>query len=178
MTNSFEALNNQAIELAANGDYTEAIACFHAAMRQNQNNHLLWYNLGVTYRDAGNTEAARDAMTTAYGLAPLDEDILENLSVICYQTGDIGLAFRYADEALALNKDNAHIWNNKGVFWFSQQQYANAARAFETALAIYPHYTDALINLRDTYEELHNDIGREECITRLRQLHHKGYTNA
>lgn len=170
MHNSFENLNNQAIQLASEGQYTESIACFHAALHMDQSNYLVWYNLGVTYRDSGDTESAKKAMMTAHQLAPEDEDILENLSVLCYLLNSIDEAFFYARKALALNGDNAHIWNNMGVFWFSRQQFADAAKAFETALSIYPHYIDALINLRDTYEELHNDVGRDECIFRLKQL--------
>ncbi len=170
MNNQFENLNNQAVELASEGSFTEAIACFHAALHMDQNNYLLWYNLGVTYRDAGDIDNAKNAMMTAHNLAPGDEDILENLSVLCYLRNDMDQAFHYADLGLQLNRDNPHIWNNMGVFWFSQQDYAKASRAFETALSIYPHYADALINLRDTYAELHNDVGRQECIERLSKL--------
>ena len=49
-----DTLNNQAILLASDGAYNEAIACFKRAIVIDKENYLLWFNLGVTYRDAGN----------------------------------------------------------------------------------------------------------------------------
>lgn len=46
-----EILNSQAIELASHGQYVEAIACFKRAITIARDNSLLWYNLGITYRD-------------------------------------------------------------------------------------------------------------------------------
>ena len=54
MTENPDVLNTQAIDLAAKGDYDEAIACFKRAIYMENSNHLLWYNLGITYRDSGN----------------------------------------------------------------------------------------------------------------------------
>ena len=57
-----DTLNNQAIILASDGAYTEAIACFKRAIVIDKNNYLLWFNLGVTYRDAGKLEEAENAL--------------------------------------------------------------------------------------------------------------------
>ena len=57
-----EILNSQAIELASHGQYVEAIACFKRAITIARDNSLLWYNLGITYRDAGMMQLAKDAL--------------------------------------------------------------------------------------------------------------------
>ena len=170
MTENSEKLNTQAIDLASKGEYKDAIACFMSALHIDRDNYLLWYNLGVTYRDAGQMEPARNALLTARNMNQYDEDVLDTLALVCYSLGRMEEAFQYSFEALAVNSTNAHIWNNLGVFYFAEDDYEEAAESFEQALSLYPHYVDALVNLRDTYEELGNKIGVEECRSRLRQL--------
>lgn len=170
MTENSESLNTQAIDLASRGEYSEAIACFVSAIRIDRDNYLLWYNLGVTYRDAGQMEQARKALLTAREMNSYDVDVLDSLSLVCYSLGKMDDAFLYSFEALSINSTNAHIWNNLGVFYFAENNYEEAAEAFEQAVSLYPHYVDALINLRDTYEELGNKVGVDECQNRLRAL--------
>lgn len=170
MTENSESLNSQAISLASKGEYSEAIACFVSALHIDRDNYLLWYNLGVTYRDAGQMEQARQALLTARKLNDSDEDVLDTLALACYSLGRMDEAFQYSFEALTVNSTNAHIWNNLGVFYFAEDDYEEAAESFEQALSLYPHYVDALVNLRDTYEELGNTVGVEECRARLHEL--------
>ena len=60
MIESCEKLNNQAINLAASGDFEEAIACLKRAITIEKENYLLWFNLGITYRDAGDLQKAKE----------------------------------------------------------------------------------------------------------------------
>mgnify|MGYP004450822547 FL=1 len=83
MTEKPEKLNNQAILLASDGAYNEAIACFKRAITIEKDNYLLWYNLGVTYRDAGELEEARKALSTAFSIAPENMDVEETYATIC-----------------------------------------------------------------------------------------------
>ena len=78
-----DSLNNQAILLASDGAYNEAIACFKRAIIIDKENYLLWFNLGVTYRDAGNLTEAENALETAYRMAPEKEDVAETFATIC-----------------------------------------------------------------------------------------------
>lgn len=57
-----DSLNSQAIELASQGAYVEAIACFKRAITMVRDSSLLWYNLGITYRDAGMLQLSKDAL--------------------------------------------------------------------------------------------------------------------
>ena len=77
-----DTLNNQAILLASDGAYSEAIACFKRAIVIDKNNYLLWFNLGVTYRDAGNLVDAENSLETAYRIAPEKDDVAETYG--CY----------------------------------------------------------------------------------------------
>ena len=84
MKESAEVLNVQAIKLASKGEYKEAIACIKRALTMQNKNHFLWYNLGITYRDAGNLSQAKESLLTAHKLAPSDEDTIETLAHICF----------------------------------------------------------------------------------------------
>jgi len=178
MRESPETLNTQAIELAQKGDYTEAIACFKRALSLERYNHLLWFNLGITYRDAGDLPAARHALEKAYAINSEDDDIIETLALVCYNMGNTEEAMHYCADGLELNPTNAHLWNTIGVIYFNRSEYDMACEAFEHAITISPYYYDALFNLRDTYEELGNKAGAEMCRMQMRQITPDGKQNA
>lgn len=165
-----EKLNNQAIVLASHGDYPEAIACFVRAITIEKDNSLLWFNLGITYRDAGNLQGARDALEKAYNINYTDEEIVESLALVCFSLGDFDAAIEYCAEGLDFNPDNPHLWNTMGVVYFNSSRYENACDAFELAISLNPYYADALYNLRDTYSELKNKKGEAECNARLKEI--------
>lgn len=168
MLENCEKLNNQAIELAMKGEYKEAIACFIRAISLENQNHTLWYNLGLTYRDAGDLGAACSAIEKALEIEPEDEEIIETLSSLYISMGKPNDALYYCVLGLDMNPYNSHFWNNLGVVYFNQKDYGNAEEAFEHAITINPYYYDALYNLRDTYEELGNQLGARECAARMK----------
>lgn len=163
-----ESLNTQAISLAANGDYKEAIACFKRAIVVEKSNYLLWFNLGVTYRSAGDLEAAKDCLLKAYDINPTDHDVLDTLAIVCLSLKQIEEAIYFCYEGLDYFPTDAHLWNTLGVIFFNHADFEQAAESFERAISINPYYYDALFNLRDTYDELGNKIGMQECIERMK----------
>ena len=80
-------LNSQAIKLAANGEYKEAIACFQKAITLEKNNYRLWYNLGVTYRDTGDLLRAKESLDKAYSIEAEDDQVIEMLALIDFNIG-------------------------------------------------------------------------------------------
>jgi tetratricopeptide (TPR) repeat protein len=172
-----EKLNNQAILLASNGDYTEAIACFMRALTIEKGNSLLWFNLGVTCRDAGNLDTAKDALVKAHEINKTDNEIIEALALVCYSLGDLDGTLNYCTEGLNDNPQNPHLWNTTGVVFFNRSQYKNACDAFEHAVSLNPYYYDALFNLCDTYEELGNKRGQQECAERMKEIDKHGISN-
>lgn len=165
-----DKLNNQAILLAADGDFAGAIACFKRAILIEKQNQLLWYNLGLTYRDSGDLKNARSCLTKAHQIAPENEETLGALTELMLRMNLFSQAEEYALEGLNTNECNSNFWNLLGVACFKQEQYKEAAEHFETALTINPYFEDALFNLKDTYLELGNKIGADECEKRLKQI--------
>ena len=174
MVENPEKLNTQAIDFASKGEYTEAIACFKRALTIEKNNHFLWFNLGVTYRDAGKLQKAKEALLVAYKLQDSDEDIIGTLAHVCFLMNELEDALAFCAEGLDLNCQNSHLWNNSGVIFFSKGEYETACESFERAVMIDPNYYDALYNLRDTYEQLGNKNGVKECAEKLKTLSQGG----
>ena len=165
-----DTLNNQAILLASDGAYNEAIACFKRAIVIDKENYLLWFNLGVTYRDAGNLQDAENALETAYRIAPEKEDVAETFATICLMQKKLSKVQCICMESLDLNPLNPHLWNLLGVTEFQSENYEEASSYFEQAVSINPYYLDALYNLRDTYSVLNNKKGETACDARIKEI--------
>ncbi|MBQ0002389.1 MAG: tetratricopeptide repeat protein [Treponema sp.] len=167
-----ETLNTQAISLAQNGDYKEAIACFKRAIVVEKQNYLLWFNLGVTYRDAGEFQSAKECLLKAFDLNETDRDIIESIALINLSLKDFEEAVAFCWTGLDYYPTDSRLWNTLGVIFFNQSDYINAADAFERAITINPYYYDALFNLRDTYDELGNKTGKALCIQKMKEIKH------
>ena len=165
-----DKLNNQAIILASDGSYNEAIACFKRALVIQKDNYLLWYNLGVTYRDAGELHDAKRALAMAYKIAPDNDDVVETYGTITLMLKQLHEVKMICEEGLDINPLNSHLWNLMGVADFQLEDYEEAAEFFEQAVSINPYYLDAIYNLRDTYSVLKNPKGEAACAARLREL--------
>lgn len=165
-----DKLNNQAIMLASDGSYKEAIACFKRAIIIEQNNYLLWYNLGVTYRDCGDLEKAIMSLKKAWELKNDNCEVLETLATLCLQNQQLNEAIMYSNIGIDQFPDNPHFWNLMGVCFFQEKQYVEASESFELAVSLNPYYTDALYNLRDSYDELANLKGVQICEERIKEI--------
>jgi len=165
-----EKLNNQAIILASEGHYEEAIECYKRAITLERDNKLLWYNLGLTYRDNGNMTDAEKCLKTAWSIEPKNEEILESYATICFANRKFRLAQSLCSKGLDMNTDNPNFWNLNGAIFFNLEQYEEACNCFESAITLNPFYADALFNLRDTYIQLNNKSGERAISARLKEL--------
>lgn len=165
-----DKLNNEAIILAAKGNYSDAIACFKRAIIIDKKNSLLWYNLGVTYRDDGKLNEAKNALKEAFSIEPENTDITEAYVTTLLNLNLIPEAAKATSFAMSRQGPNANLWNLYGVTLFRSEDYKNAAECFEKAVSINPYYLDALYNLRDCYQEIKNSAGAAECNKRIKEL--------
>ena len=136
MVENVATLNTQAIEFAERGQYFEAIACLKRAISIEKYNHLLWYNLGITYRDAGQLAEAKYALLKAHDIEDDDDEIIETLALVCFNMGCNEEAMAYCLEGLSKNSQNAHLWNTIGVIYFNQNDFPLACEAFENAVTL------------------------------------------
>ena len=165
-----DKLNNQAILLASDGSYQEAIACFKRAIVIDKENSLLWYNLGVTYRDAGNLVEAEKSLATAFMISPENMDIEETYATICLMQKDLESVREICVEGLDYNPLHSHLFNLLGVVEFQSENYDEAEEYFEEAVHINPYYLDALYNLKDTYSMLNNKKCEYEDDQKIKEI--------
>lgn len=170
MCESAATLNDQAVRLAHDGDYADALLCFSRAIAIESDNALLWYNLGLTYRDNGELDEAHEALEKAHSIDEGDEDTLEALAAICISQGDMDEAKQWCAEGMSIDEANPHLWNTMGVILFNEGTYEDACAMFEQAVTLDPYYSEALFNLGDTYDEMGNEVGAAECRRRLASL--------
>ncbi|MBQ0052544.1 MAG: tetratricopeptide repeat protein [Treponema sp.] len=170
MKETVVTLNLQAMELASKGDFSEAIACLKRALSLEKFNYLLWYNLGLTYRDAGEYKKSLHALEQAHQLNEDDDEVIEMLAIVCLNLGEMEEAHAYCSEGLQKNARNAHLWNTLGVIHFNCNEFEEACGAFEEAVTLNSYYYDALYNLRDTYEELGNQAGYQQCMLQMHNI--------
>lgn len=163
-------LNDQAVRLAHDGDYEDALLCFSRAIEIESNNSLLWYNLGLTYRDNGEMQKAISALEKAHGIDETDEDTIETLAALCLSQNDSEEAKQWCAEGIILDESNPHFWNTMGAAFFNESDYSTAVEMFERAITLNPYYYEAFFNLKDAYTELGNEIGANECKKRLAML--------
>lgn len=83
-----------------------------------------------------------------------------NLALISLKQGDIENALLSADQAIALNPDNAAAHNLKGLINLEQGQIKTARDNFSTAIDIKPDYSNAHYNLALVYDIYLQDIAR------------------
>ena len=75
-----------------------------------------------------------------------DYDAIASLGMIQYEQGDYIAAFTQLNEAIKLNKNNAAIWNWRGIVLNAQQKYNAAIVDFTEALRINPQFAYAFHN--------------------------------
>lgn len=165
-------LNANAVLLAQEGMHKEAVSCFFQGLRLDPANPALWYNLAMTYRAMGDLEKAKSALINSLEAEPGDTETLSSLGVVFHELGDDIRAELCLQVALEIDPCSGEAWNNLGVLKFCREDYAEAARAFETALAFMEAEgsADALVNLRDAYSELGEAEKEALCTEMLKKM--------
>jgi tetratricopeptide (TPR) repeat protein len=147
-------LNNSGIALTeANRPY-EAISLFQEAIIMEPENPMLWLNLGIAQQKTGDyTEAIESFRHSLI----IDDDLPEpwqSMGLIYYETKEFELAEKCFFSALSRNENDPKTWNNLGVLYFNKNDLKEARICFEKSISLWPHFYDALYNLRDTCREL------------------------
>lgn len=165
-----DKLNNQAIMFASDGAYDEAIACFKRAITIDNQNYLLWFNLGVTYRDWGKLKEAANALKISSEIAPDNLEVQETYASLNLALKEYNKVREICTTILHNTPSANHFWNLLGVIEFQNENYMEAAEFFEQAVFLNPYYEDALYNLKDTYYMLKNKKGEAECEKKLKEM--------
>ena len=146
-------LNDSGIALTEANHPDDAIPVFRKALAMEPENPLLWFNLGIAQQHTGNYEEAIESFHRALGIDNAFTDAWLSMGLIYYELHEFELCEDCYRSALTLNSDDPKAWNNLGVLYFSRGRLNEARDCFEKAVIRFPHYYDALYNLRDTCRE-------------------------
>ena len=147
-------LNDSGIALTGANRPYEAIKEFEKALVLDPANPLLWLNLGIAQQRIGEYQSALDSFQRSLNINSDLADAWGAMGLIYYELEHYEKAEEHYQAALLRDNSSSKVWNNLGVLYFNLGNYEDARCCFEEALCYYPHYYDALYNIRDTCREL------------------------
>ncbi len=160
-------------KLDADGDTEHAILEWKRAIELNPNHFGAHYNLGISYADDGNLDAAIEELETASAIdlddkdAPLElvRTLIERADERIAQNNRTGAVADW-NRALEIDPRNVLVHFNLGKADFQDRDYANAIEHFRAAISDDRFFTDAYAQLADAYLA---DDQPQQAIDTLRQ---------
>lgn len=122
-------------------DYNAAIQNFSIFIRNNGNEEKVYQLRGEAYKALGKDDKARADFATAKHIAAANEKIKE-AQRFCEQ-GNYDAASPIASEALALNQNNALIWETVGRIYNGKREYDKSIFYYEKAIQLDSKLADA-----------------------------------
>ena len=135
-------LINQGISLSVLGYYREAEECYRQALKLEPNDARAYYNLGITYRDQNNLDAAINEYVKALAINPNYLEAHFQLGGIYSLKDNSELAIGEFKEALRINPDDDGTHYMLGLVYLKQDKFNEAIAEFKEALRINPHDAD------------------------------------
>lgn len=140
--------------------YFKTAADISAAAKLTEDRNSATYNLAAMLQRANRNEEAIAALERFIGWVPKDVEAKKALAGLYRAAGKTDKAKALEQELLAMGVSSdatgaaavgAEDISNIGVNLYNEKKYAEAAAAFEKAVAAEPYNRDALSNLSNTY---------------------------
>jgi len=113
-----------------------------------------WFERACALEDAGDLDAAEDALRRVLELEPQHIAAVVNLGNLRYRRGDVDGARRQYEQALAIAPDRAEGYYNVGFLLLDGGDPRGAVPLLHAALDRDPEFPDAYYNLALAYERL------------------------
>jgi tetratricopeptide (TPR) repeat protein len=145
--------------------YLQKAAEIATAANMAEDRNQATFNLAAVLQRSNRNEEATAALERYLGWVPNDIEAKKALATLYRATGKVDKAKALDQELLATpgagqapgaSAVGTQDINNIGVNLYNEKKYAEAAAAFEKALAAEPYNRDALSNLSNTYLALKN----------------------
>lgn len=121
-----EAYNNLGLVYHEQGNYTDAIECFHEMLEVFPNNSDAYYQLGSLYSLKGNYSDAIKYYKKAIELNPDNYDAYYFLGSRYKKQGNFSDAIKCYKKAIELNPNDSDVYKNLGVIYEKQGNYFDA----------------------------------------------------
>jgi Flp pilus assembly protein TadD len=123
----------EALEALRAGHHADAEQMFTKLTRDEPALSGPWANLGVIYRERGDTKAAEDAFKHAVELNPRNGTALNELGVIARERGDLLTAEASYQQCIKVQPEYAGCYLNLGILYeLYLGRYADALDAYRT----------------------------------------------
>lgn len=118
----------------------------------------IWYNLGVTYYDLGDTANARKSYAKALLLNPKYSMALNNSGVLFFNLKKYDTALSYFTKILQNDTNFIDAYGNIGAAYHNLGNYQSAALFYEKALQKNPNNKSTLNNMALVYKALGDSV--------------------
>lgn len=150
---------------AAQQQFAEAEAAFHAAVRFDPQYGAAWENLGHLQRQRGGIDQARASLTQAVRLVPQSKSAWTALAHLHHAAGAMADARTCFERALSIDANAPGTWMALGNLLVETFDFSNAKPCFERVLALQPDHDDAKSVLGFVLAEL-GDVSAAEALLR------------
>jgi tetratricopeptide (TPR) repeat protein len=129
----------KAADLArAQKNWDAAIDYFHAAIRKDRKNAVLYNKMGLAQLQKDDLKVARASFEKASKLNPKYVEAVNNIGAVEYKRKNYGSAAKYFKKAVALDESRATFHVNLGAAWFSQKKMDRAIAEYTRAMELDP----------------------------------------
>ncbi len=126
------------VTLSAQEKWQEALPHFAAALKGQPDDAHAYNNMGVAFRRLGQNAQARACYEKALEVDPTHTEARANLGALCLVEDKTDEAIRHLAAAAASNPRHFVAQYNLGLAYAQQRRWAEAAAAYERALALRP----------------------------------------
>ncbi len=132
-------------------DYVMANQAFKAATTISPGEVAAWRNLGYTYYQLGEMDAAIQTYGVAVEHAPEDTATVASLATLCLQQSRYDLAAAALEQLVRLTPEDSEAWVNLGIVQQQLDKVEDAEYAYQRALALNPDLYTAHFGLGNLY---------------------------
>lgn len=133
----------EARSLRQQGQYPQALAKAHEALRLSPTDRTILREVGTIFAKQGQVKEAEQAFAQYLEIKP-DADVCWYLAQIMMQTGRSQEALAVLQRALELEPDHGGALVARGDLAASKQEYAEALRLYERAAEVDPYRAEAM----------------------------------
>lgn len=141
----------KAMEYEKKAQYRECIKAYEDALRLDDSDASIWYNLCLLYLNLGDTNQAGDFYQKAIQLDASYKTSYNNNGIIYEEIGKLKEAEDVYKGFLSIDQDNTSVLNGLGRISLTHKKFDEAERYFSQSLEINRGSIDALLGLGIVY---------------------------